>query len=344
MSLRRACRLPWAALLVSLWSVLAGAAIAAEAPRTAAASTAGAISAPNDARGWLARMHEAALQGNYRGTMVVSAGGVVSSSRVAHYCRGDQTYERVESLDGQQHRVYRHNDLVHTVWPQSKEAVIERRSVPRLPGLQAVEPRALEQYTLRLQGSERIAGREAQVLLLEPRDEYRFAQRLWADRASGLMLRADVLGARREVLESSAFSEVDIGVEPQPETVLSAMKKLDGYRVVYAKPVPTRLEAEGWQFDEGGLPGFTLKSCVKRPLVATADAEPVLQAVFSDGLTHVSMFIERFDEKRHPKTLQAQIGATHTLMQRQGEHWLTVMGDVPPATLQRFAKALQRRR
>jgi sigma-E factor negative regulatory protein RseB len=339
MSSRRPCRLPLAALLVLVGSVLAGTALAAGASAVGAPA-----SEPNDAGGWLARMHEAALKGNYRGTMVVSAGGVVSSSGVAHYSRGDQTYERVESLDGAQQRVYRHNELVHTVWPQSKEAVVERRSLPRLPGLQAVEPRALEQYTLRLQGSERIAGREAQVLLLEPRDEYRFAQRLWADRASGLMLRADVLGARREVLESSAFSEVDIGVEPQPETVLSAMKNLEGYRVVHAKPVPTRLEAEGWQLDEGGVPGFTLKSCVKRPLVATANAEPVLQAVFSDGLTHVSIFIEPFDEKRHPNTMQAQIGATHTLMQRHGEHWLTVMGDVPPPTLHRFAKTLQRRR
>jgi sigma-E factor negative regulatory protein RseB len=339
MSLRSRCRLPVAALLVSACSVLDGVALAAEPPRAAQAA-----SAPNDARGWLARMHEAASKVNYRGTMVVTAGGVVSSSKVAHYCIGEQTYERVESLDGQQHRVYRHNDLVHTVWPQSRETVIERRSVPRLPGLQAVEPRALEQYTLRTQGSERIAGREAKVLLLEPRDEYRFAQRLWADRSSGLMLRADVLGARGEVLESTAFSEVDVDVRPQPETVLAPMKKLDGYRVVHARPVPTQLEAEGWHLGEGGVPGFTLKSCVKRPLVATADAEPVLQAVFSDGLTHVSMFIERYDDKRHANTLQAQIGATHTLMQRQGEHWLTVMGDVPPATLQRFARALQRRR
>jgi sigma-E factor negative regulatory protein RseB len=71
---------------------------------------------------------------------------------------------------------------------------------------------------------------------------------------------------------------------------------------------------------------------------------PVLQAVFSDGLTHVSMFIEPADA-RHPATeMSGQIGATATMRQRRGGHWVTLMGDVPPATLKAFADALQRRR
>ena len=32
------------------------------------------------------------------------------------------------------------------------------------------------------------------AFLLEPRDALRYAQRLWADVATGLMLRADVIG------------------------------------------------------------------------------------------------------------------------------------------------------
>jgi sigma-E factor negative regulatory protein RseB len=41
--------------------------------------------------------------------------------------------------------------------------------------------------------------------------------------------------------------------------------------------------------------------------------------------------------------MQAQQGATATLMQRRGEYWVTVVGDVPPATLKLFADALERR-
>jgi len=53
-----------------------------------AGGVAAAVSEPNDARSWLARIHAAANQSNYQGTMVFSAGGLLSSSHVAHFCIG----------------------------------------------------------------------------------------------------------------------------------------------------------------------------------------------------------------------------------------------------------------
>lgn len=297
-----------------------------------------------DARSWLARMHAAAMHGNYQGTLVVSAGGQMSSSRVAHYCVGDQSFERMEALDGRQQRVYRVNELVHTLWPQSRTAVVEQRAaLSSLPSAtQTVEPSALEQYDLRTEGSERIAGRDAQVFLLQPRDALRYAQRVWADRASGLMLRADVIGPGRAVLESAAFSEVEIGVRPQPGPIVQAARRLDGYRVLRPEQHSARLEAEGWTLDRP-VPGFRLAQCMRRPLDGDAGGTPVLQAVFTDGLTHVSLFIEPAEPRRDFADLTAQFGATATLRQRRGDHWLTLMGDVPPQTLQAFAHALRRR-
>jgi sigma-E factor negative regulatory protein RseB len=316
----------------------------------AAAATVGEAptAEPSDARTWLARIHAAANQRNYQGTLVFSAGGALSSSRVAHFCVGEQSFERLETLDGRQQRIYRQNDQLHTVWPQARVVVQERAgALSSLPSsTQVVEPRALERYELKAEGSERVAGREAQVFLLQPRDEMRYAQRLWADKATGLMLRADVIGPSRQVLESTAFSEVEIGVKPQPETVLQPMKKLDGYRVVKPQQQRTQLESEGWALDRP-VAGFAFAGCMKRTIEAPPDAtgnDPVLQVVYSDGVTHVSLFIEPYDARRAMVPLTGQLGATGTLRQRRGEHWITVMGDVPAATLRAFADALERRR
>jgi sigma-E factor negative regulatory protein RseB len=38
------------------------------------------------------------------------------------------------------------------------------------------------------------------------------------------------------------------------------------------------------------------------------------------------------------------VGATSTLAHRQGDWWVTVVGDTPPATLRMFAAALERKR
>lgn len=306
--------------------------------------------APTDARSWLARMHAAASSRNYQGTMLFSANGVMSSSNVAHYCVGDQAYERIEALDGKQRQVFRHNDLVHTVWPQAGVVVIERRSLPsRLPSVtQSVDPRALEQYELRPEGRDRVAGRDARVFLLQPRDDLRFAQRVWADHKTGLMLRSEVIGPDQVVLESARFTSVEIGVRAQPETVLQPLRQLDGLRVLRPVQVATRLETEGWALARP-VPGFSLASCVKRPATPepVVDGKParadVVQAVFSDGLTHVSLFIEPVDGARHHKAIRAQFGATHSLAGRKGDFWITAMGDVPAGTLKQFVDALERR-
>jgi sigma-E factor negative regulatory protein RseB len=193
-----------------------------------------------------------------------------------------------------------------------------------------------------------VAGHEAHVLWVKPKDAYRYGYRLWSDKASGLLLRADVLGERSEVLETSAFSDVAIGVKAQPDLVLHAMKKLEGYRVVRPVLASTSLEAEGWTLRDG-VPGFRQVSCVKRPLDPSATendamASPILQAIYSDGLTHVSVFIEPFNAIRHTRQLHAFVGATQTLMRKHGEWWVTVVGDVPPGTLRMFANGLEHKR
>jgi sigma-E factor negative regulatory protein RseB len=302
-----------------------------------------------DARGWLQRIHSAASQRNYQGTLVVSAGGSMSSSRLAHYCEGNQIFERIEVLDGQARQVYRHNDQVLTLWPTAKIARTEQRdAVALFPAvLSGSADQLFDRYEMIAEIGDRVAGYDAAVFLLRPRDGHRFAQRLWADQGSGLLLRADVLAPDGRVLETAAFTDLTIGIKSQPESVLKPMKKLDGYRVMHSAPQRTELSAEGWQL-KSPVPGFTQISCVKRSLEAAGDSDrnlavDVLQTIFSDGLTHVSVFIEphRADRLRPGA---AAFGATHTLRQALGSHWVTVMGDVPMATLKQFAAALERTR
>jgi sigma-E factor negative regulatory protein RseB len=302
-----------------------------------------------EARAWLIRIQDAANKRNFVGTVVVSAGGTVASTRIAHYGEGRDQYERIDSLDGQVRSVFRHNDMVHTVWPQRRVAVVEQRDdqMSSFPGLlQAGHERVQEFYELKPIALERVAGHEANVLVLKPRDKLRYGYRLWTEKASGLLLRAEVLGERGEVLESSAFSEVSIGIRSQPENVLQAVKKLDGFKIIKQQQFATQLEGEGWTL-KASVPGFKLVSCVKRRLDAHgrgASGEQTLQTVYSDGLTFVSIFIEPYNAERHPRPMPAAIGATQTMMRREGEWWIMAMGDVPAGTLKLFANGFERKK
>jgi len=316
-----------------------------------AAAAPGVAIEPQEVREWLTRIHNAANQRNFQGTFVVSSPGAMTSARISHFYDGADQFERIEPLDGQARQVLRHNGVVHTVWPFDKVALIEQRDVlnsfPSL--LQDADDHVADFYDVSLHPAERVAGHDANVLMLKPRDEFRYGYRLWTDKQTGLLLRAEILNALGETLETSAFSDVIIGVRSQPDMVLLPMRKLAGYRVVKPQLTTTRLEAEGWKMRKT-VAGFRQLSCIRRPLDMLALADPksasnqLIQAVFSDGITNVSLFIEPYNEDRHPRPTITVVGATQTLMTRQGEFWITVVGDVPRVTLRAFYEAIDRNR
>jgi sigma-E factor negative regulatory protein RseB len=325
-----------------------------------------------DAQAVVRRIQDAAQRRSYSGTFVVNAGGVISSSRITHFADGRQQIERIEALDGQMRRLYRHNDTVHVFWPKTREASIEQREL--LPGFPVANigdaPGALDAYELQSTTADRAAGHEAQVVTLRPRDTYRYAQRLWLERQSGLLLRADTLGARGEVIESSSFSELQLDAPVQPQVLLQEMRRLDGYRIQRSSLPRCELEREGWLL-RALPPSFTLVRCVLRPLrpgdrgaaARSASAAPaaqagasaaggpasdastgLLQATFSDGLTLVSIFVEPFDASVHHRDAAAAWGATQALSRRLNDWWITAVGDVPLVTLQQFSSGMERRR
>jgi sigma-E factor negative regulatory protein RseB len=303
-----------------------------------------------EASAWLQRVREAGRCRNYQGTLVSSDGVSVSSSRVMHFCEGGHELESVETLDGKASFTLRHDDVMHAARPGSKTVVVAQRDqlgsfAARLP---LGDFRIEEHYELTQLGEDRVAGYSAESVLLKPRDKLRFAQRLWADRKSGLLLRADVLEADGTLLERMGFSDVAIDGRPRPEVIRARMNEMKSWRVVRPQMHRTTLEAEGWSLAAPAA-GFRLVNTVKRQIegVEGRDGDPamlVLQAIYSDGLTNVSLFIEPYDADRHPRVMSTRIGATTTTMRRFDDFWVTLVGDVPVDTLQKFADALKRSR
>lgn len=293
---------------------------------------------------WLQRMHEASRRRAYIGTLVVSSDGAMSSARVWHICDGRQQMERVEALTGTPRSTFRRNDEVITFSPQSRVAVVEKReSLGLFPQLLKSADAAIDQYYgAGTQGSERVAGFEADVVQLQPRDGWRFGYRIWSEKKTGLMVKLQTLDGQGRVLEQVAFSELQLDVPVSMDKLKRMMGATDGYRLEKPALVKTTPQAEGWKLAQE-VPGFHSMSCYRRPAPAGGDA---LQWVFSDGLATVSVFIEPYDPRRHAQEGQQAMGATHALVQRGrgagAAWWLTLVGEVPPQTLQAFAQGLER--
>jgi sigma-E factor negative regulatory protein RseB len=238
----------------------------------------------------------------------------------------------------------RHNDEMYTFIPERHLCVVEKRqnkdSFPAL--LAGSSDQVMSVYEPKLLGDDRVAGIDSQVVELDPKDAYRFAYKLWADKKTGLLLRAQTLDPSGQVLEQLSFSQISIGVPVDTTPIANGIHNIAGWTVVKPPVEPVDMEAQGWQIDPT-VPGFHKIRELRRPM-ASADPSgppiPVDQAVFSDGLAAISVFVEPV-EKNTRKEGAGSSGATHVLVKRQGDFWITLLGEVPQATLQQFASAIE---
>lgn len=289
---------------------------------------------------WLTRMHEASRQRSYVGTFVVTSGsGQMSSARIWHACDGQRQVERVESLSGVPRSTFRRDDEVLTFLPETRTVRRERReSLGLFPEVLRPDDTAIADfYAAHRVGSDRVAGFDADIVQLLPKDALRFGYRIWSEKKTGLVVKLQTLADGGKVLEQAAFSELQLDAPVRMDRLAQMMAVPEGWRVEKAEVVKTTAAVEGWAL-KADVPGFKPLSCYKRP------AEGVLQWIFSDGLASVSLFVEDYDRQRHQHEGVLADGATHTLTRRVQDWWVTAVGEVPAQTLKAFSLSLERRR
>ncbi|PLZ02498.1 sugar dehydratase [Burkholderia sp. WAC0059] len=294
---------------------------------------------------WLDRIRVAAEDQNYEGAFVYQRGAFVQSTSIVHYAAGkDGEYEQLESLDGKPRKMLRHDDDLYTFVPERHLCIVEKRqSRDTFPALFTTgDDEVLSVYEPKLLGTDRVAGVDSQVIELDPKDAWRFAYKLWADEKTGLLLRAQTLGPDGQVLEQLAFSQISIGVPADLAPIVNGIRDTAGWTVVHPPLDPVDMEAQGWRFPIA-VPGFREIRELRRLMAASNPSDPPIpvdQAVFSDGLSAISIFVEPVEHNSR-KEGTGSSGATHVLVERRGDYWITLLGEVPEATLQQFASAIE---
>lgn len=243
---------------------------------------------------WLMRMHDGSRTRAYVGTLVVSSGQNMSSARIWHVCRGGEQVERVELLTGPARSVFRHNDQMLTFLPDSGVVRVEKReSIGLFPELvRSADSNLADFYVVKTSGQDRVAGVQADVVQLLPRDRLRLGYKVWAEQTSGLVVKLQTLALDGQVLEQVAFSELQLDAPVNMDKLLRMMRKTDGYRLDKPELVKTSAQAQGW-FLRSPVPGFKPVSCHQR---TSTSAQPLpLHCVYSDGLASVSVFMGTSD-------------------------------------------------
>ncbi|WP_310452273.1 MucB/RseB C-terminal domain-containing protein [Sulfuritalea sp.] len=295
----------------------------------------------DDGLALLQRIAQGSRELTYSGTFVYRSGGKVDTSRIAHSLRDGIEFERIEALDGSPREVIRAGGEVKCFFPDEKLVIIENRSIGR--GFPALLPAGLgslpEHYAIRSGGQGRVAGLKSRAVLLQPRDDLRYGHEFWMDAASGLLLKANLVDARGETLESFVFTQVKIG-GPLEHGALQPRFNTEQVRVQQVRTTELKADDMDWMF-RTLLPGFRKVASMKRQ---SAPEQPEsLHVVFSDGLASISVFIEPGGSAGDAETVTT-LGPVNVYRRQLGDHRVVVMGEVPALAVRRLGDGVERRR
>ena len=298
---------------------------------------------------WLALQKAAfaARELNYQGIFVYQNGKQMRSVQITHMNNAGQELTRNMILDNQTiagkapskqpREVFSQGSDIVIFHPKNDKVIIEKRRGQNLfPAMLPVNLNSLKtSYTAKIGVLDYIAGRQAQIIELIPKDSYRYGYKIWTDTEFGLLVKMTLQNEKSETLEQITFQELSMLNSHdlnwyQPSIDLS--KKYEMEDATLLNRVHTN-----WIVAELP-PGYVKVDHIE--FVVNGKTAPVNQMIFSDGIASVSLFIEPILKGQRSKMGHHLIGSTHICANVVEGYQVMVVGEVPLATVQQIAKAV----
>jgi len=284
----------------------------------------------------LSRMTAALRERDYQGALIYQHDGRIDALRLYHAAAAPER-ERLVSLNGPAREFVRSGGAVTCIQagiePLALTGEAGRSLLPLVPPVPAEFPHAV--YRLESGGEERVAGYEARVVELRAGDAFRYGYRLWIEKDSSLPLRSALVDASGRVIEQMMFVTLEIGAPPHSQD-LAPIRPLAEGGVSGDEETALAGDAD-WQ--AAGLPdGFALTARTSPAHAGRNEAEHLL---YSDGIASVSVYIEPAVGGAAAASLDSR-GALSVYTAAIDGHGVTVLGEVPPSTVERIGKSLRR--
>jgi sigma-E factor negative regulatory protein RseB len=293
----------------------------------------------NPAKTLLLEMANAVHNRNFDASFVVVKGKSMEPYRWVHAKQGEIELEHLSLLNGAGLEMIRVNDQVTYFEPQSEPYSLKTDSIagPIPEVLFKDIQRLSEHYDFVLGGKGRIAGRAAQLVRIESKDEHKYNYWIWLDMESALLLKAAYVNHQGEALEQLQLTHISVTEQPAP-MLLEVLNRN------FPTPLPES-ELEGvdnsstnWKIS--WLPaGFELLKSDRHKL--DLNNELTDYYLYSDGFVEVSVFIQRpLPGKRLSGALTS--GATTVYVHNGGNFDVSVVGNVPSLTAKAIAESVTR--
>jgi sigma-E factor negative regulatory protein RseB len=309
--------------------------------------------AGDDARQWLEKMNSALASRNYDGTFFHLSDGRVETMRIVHRVRAGLVTERLLSLDGSGREFVRNNGELTCYLPDQHTVLVEPRQDrgPFLGSLPQFGDEVNQFYDIEALASSHVLGRPVRLIVVTPKDQFRFGYRLWLDETSAMPLKTQLCDSRGQVIEQILFARLEM-----PDTIadseLAPAVRTEGMRWVRQGPAQDSTPSSLSAFQARELPpGFRLTVSGAQTLGGASI--PASHLVYSDGLATVSVFVEaQRDAKPGPDVQSgdaaeppmeglARVGSGFAFSTVVQGHQVTAVGEVPAKTVEFIAHSVK---
>ncbi len=293
---------------------------------------------------WLAKMSEAARVANYQGVIVYQTRERLETMRVVHRYKNGSEVERVQTLTGAPREILKQGNQVICLLPKDRKVTLELPTPKALfPGLNPERVAQIARYyEFRDIGEARIAGRTCQGIAIAPRDQFRYGYEIWADAATAVPVKVNLIGRDNRVMEQLMFTEIEFPKSIPDSALQTELDPAQFQRVtsVVPEPRPFDVDAEADAQIANLPPGYHVSMRDVRP---TADGQgSVEHLLLSDGLSAISVFTAR-RKLPSPGSFQgfSQIGAMNAYGRVVGSVHITVVGEAPSETVRLIGENIQ---
>ncbi len=293
------------------------------------------------AREWLERMSESLATRNYDGRYLHVRNSRTETMRIIHRVEKGKVTERLVSLDGSGREIIRNQNEVICYLPDRRTVLVEKRTDDRT--LMATVPIYNEQleahYSIERGAFKKALGRRTQVILVQPRDQYRYGYRLWLDDETAMPLMSQLCDRNGNVIEQIVFAELNFRDRIPADAVKPAVR---GRRLplgAAGRAGAAHGQRAARLEHRSRLPsGFRVTTW--RLQIIAGSKTPVRHLVLSDGLASVSVFIEPRSPQTEAMRGLAKVGAAFAYSRDLDGHQVTAVGEVPAATVEAIAEAV----
>jgi len=309
-------------------------------PLLLASATASAQDAsPNE---WLDRMSLVVASTDFEGTVIRRRNGHSQALKVVRRIVDGTIEEKLVSQEGSGLEIIRKGTEVYCVLPDKKSVLVESwdADAALFSTLPSSNLQFGSEYDLSIVREERVAGRRAMLLAVRPHDGYRYGHRIWLDTETGFPLRTELVGGDGALLEQLKFADVKLN----PDISGDALEPSFDLQEFTWYPEPVEADAEEidapWVCDD--LPrGFRQVSATSERVPDAAS--PLIHLMYSDGIANVSVFIAEQGDGRETRPQGVLGGPSNSHSVESGQHMITAIGEVPPATVRRIAVSMRPR-